>query len=240
VTTRRAQTAVDSQRHLADATGIKRAADTYTSEAQRYWDHQRPIGEMGGEFNRWKFAPYVRPEHVVVDFGCGGGYLLAGLPGTQKIGVDPSPLARIEAARQGISVVASVTDLAEASADVVVSNHALEHTLSPLDELQGIARILRPGGRLVLALPIDDWRSQRDPDPNDPDRHLYAWTPRLIANLLSEAGFEVERAHVVTRAWHPRVTPLLKRLPAPLYALAARTLSVALRRRELHAVARRP
>jgi FkbM family methyltransferase len=214
-----------------------RFSDTYTVDARRYWDHQRPIGQLGGEFNRWKFEPHIREGDIVVDFGCGGGYLLELLPGRDKIGVDPSPLAREEAARRGLHVVADIEDLESGFADIVVSNHALEHALAPLEELRAIARLLRPGGKLILALPIDDWRSQRHYNPTDPNRHLYGWTPVTIANLLDEAGFEVVSARVLAYAWHPRITPMLKKwLPGPLHDLCARTLSIVLRRREVHVI----
>jgi FkbM family methyltransferase len=227
---------------LADATSAQsrsmRSSETYTRHPGLYWEHQRPIGRVGGELNRWKFEPYIGEDDVVVDFGCGGGYLLARLPGREKIGVDASPLAREEAERQGLRVVAGIDDLTQASADVVVSNHTLEHTLSPFDELRGIARVLRPGGKLILVLPIDDWRSQRQVDLKDPDRHLYTWTPLLITNLLREAGFDSVEARVVTRAWHPRLAPLLRRrLPSSLRRLSEWVLAVAKRRREVHAVA---
>jgi FkbM family methyltransferase len=222
----------------SDARHPARFSDTYTVDARSYWDHQRPIGELGGELNRWKFEPHIRPDDVVVDFGCGGGYLLERLPGRHKIGVDPSPYAREEAERRGIHVVAAIDDLPDDSADIVISNHALEHALAPLEELRAIARVLRPGGKLILALPIDDWRSQRHYDPNDPNRHLYGWTPLTIANLLDEAGFEVLSSKVLANAWHPRVTPNIKKwLPEPLQDVVARSLSVVLRRREVYAIA---
>jgi len=215
----------------------RRAADAYTTNARSYWEYQRPIGRVGGELNRWKFEPHLTDGDVVVDFGCGGGYLLARLPGQTKIGVDPSPLAREEAAREGIHVVESTAELPDSSTDVVISNHALEHTFSPFEELRDLARILRPGGKLVMTLPVDDWRAERRPDPHDPNGHLYAWTPLLIANLLTEAGFDVESARVSSRAWDPRVTPLV---PAVLRPLVDWLLAVALRRREIFAVARKP
>jgi SAM-dependent methyltransferase len=169
----------------------------------------------------------------VVDFG-GGGYLLARLPAAEKVGVDPSPYARGEANRQGIESAASLDDLPEAWADVVVSNHALEHTLAPLDELRAIRRVLRPGGRLVLVVAIDDWRAQRWPDPHDQNHHLYTWTPLLLGSLLVEAGLELDSVRVVTRAWHPRVTP---RVPGPLRVPVDWLVAVLLRRREIHALA---
>jgi SAM-dependent methyltransferase len=210
------------------------AAVAYTTDPDRYWEHQRPIGELGGELNLWKFAPHIATDDVVVDFGCGGGFLLARLACQRRIGVDPSPLAREEAIRQCVETAGFLDQVAAGIADVVVSNHALEHTLRPLDELRKILRVLRPDGKLVLAVPLDDWRSQRHPDPADPNRHLYAWTPLLLGNLLDEAGFHVESVRVSSVAWHPRVTPRLPRLfRRPVGMLLSRVL----RRRELIAVA---
>jgi hypothetical protein len=114
----------------------------------------------------------------------------------------------------------------------------LEHTLCPFDELGRLREALKAGGRLVLWLPMDDWRTQRRLDRQDPNHHLYAWTPLLLRNLLVEAGFEVRECRVVTHAW-PRFTRLFARLPRPLFDLLARLWAVLLRRRQLAAVATR-
>ena len=49
----------------------------------------------------------------------------------------------------------------DAVADVIVSNHALEHIEAPIDALRQLRPKVKPDGKLVLVLPIDDWRSQR-------------------------------------------------------------------------------
>ncbi|NLT05408.1 MAG: methyltransferase domain-containing protein [Solirubrobacterales bacterium] len=225
---------------MSDERPAPGAASHYRgAAAEDYLAYQRSIGELGATLNRWKFEPHVGPGDRVVDFGCGTGGLLAGLDVAQRTGVEPSEPARAAAAARGLTVLASAAELPDGAADVVISNHALEHATAPLAELRELRRALRPGGRLVLWLPLDDWRVQRHPDPGEPDHHLYAWTPRLLANLLAEAGFEGVDCEVVTRAWPPRAH-LLVRLPRPVFDALGRVWAVVRRRRQLAAVAHRP
>jgi SAM-dependent methyltransferase len=203
----------------------------------QYLDYQRKYGELGAELNLFKFERHVSQGDDVVDFGCGIGALLERLPAASRTGVEVSEPARREAQARNLQVAASTRELADESADVVISNHALEHTLAPLDELRDLRRVLRPGGKLVLWLPIDDWRAQRRPRP-DPNHHLYTWTPLLLANLLEEAGFTVEECRVVTHAWPP-FTAFFARLPRSLFDLVARFWSAVRRRRQVMAVARK-
>jgi SAM-dependent methyltransferase len=219
----------------ADAEPARVGSHYRGAAAADYLAYQRGIGALGAQLNRWKFEPHVRPTDAVVDFGCGTGGLLEGLEAASKTGVEVSDPARREALERGLRVVAATSELVDASADVVISNHALEHTLAPLDELRELRRVLRPGGKLVLWLPLDDWRAQRQPRP-DADHHLYTWTPLLLRNLLDEAGFEVLETRVVSHAWPP-ATARLARLPRPLFDVLARVWSVLRRRRQLMAVA---
>ena len=202
-----------------------------------YLSYQRRFGELGAELNLFKFVDHVGRDDAVVDFGCGIGALLERLPAASKTGVEVNEPARLEAQARGLRVVTSTTELEDGTADVVISNHALEHTLAPLDELRDLMRVLRPGGRVVLWLPVDDWRTQRRPRP-DPNHHLYTWTPLLLANLLEEAGFAVEECRVVTHAWPP-FTATVSRLPRPLFDLFARTWAVLRRRRQVMAIGRK-
>lgn len=207
------------------------------TRGEEYLDYQRRFGELGAELNLFKFEGHVSSGDDVVDFGCGIGALLERLPAASRTGVEVSESARREAQARRLHVVASTSELEGGSADVVISNHALEHTLAPLDELRGLGRILRPGGKLVLWLPVDDWRAQRQPK-SDPNHHLYTWTPLLLANLLEEAGFTVEECRVVTHAWPP-YTARLARLPRPIFDLIARFWATVRRRRQVMAVARK-
>jgi SAM-dependent methyltransferase len=214
----------------------RRAASHYLgTSAAGYFAYQQQMGELGAKLDRPKFEKHVRPTDTVVDFGCGTGALLAALSAERKLGVDPSEPARRAAAQSGIECVPSAGDLESDIADVVISNHALEHSLCPFEELRELRRALKPGGTLVVWLPLDDWRTQRAVTP-DPNHHLYAWTPLLLGNLLAEAGLEVLECRIVTHAWPP-FTRTMARLPQPLFDAMARLWALARRRRQVMAVA---
>ncbi len=217
----------------------ERVGRHYRGEAaEEYLAYHRGIGDLGARLNRWKFEPHVGRGDRVLDFGCGTGGLLAALDVAERTGVEVSEPARREAEGKGLRMAASTSELGDSTADVVISNHALEHSLTPLDELRELHRVLRAGGKLVLWLPLDDWRAQRRPRADEPNHHLYTWTPQLLHNLLEEAGFRVESCRVVTRAWPPRAH-LLVRLPRPLFNSLGTLWAVLRRRRQLAAVAYR-
>lgn len=186
-----------------------------------------------------QFRPFIASTDTVMDFGCASGEVLMAIPCARRIGVEVNPAFLSRARDNGIEAYASLADVPLSSVDVVISGHALEHCLRPLDELLGIARTLRDGGRFVLVLPLDDWRVQRRFDSRDLNHHLYAWTPLLLGNLVSEAGFEVERVRVLTYAWPPRgAHQLWSLLPHWLFDGLCMICSVLLRRRQLMAVTR--
>jgi len=113
------------------------------------------MGEQAARLDAWKFEPYAGSGTRIVDFGCGTGALLASLPAAERIGVEPNDAARAEALARGLRVVRSPDELPDESFDLVISNHSLEHALSPYLELEQLHRILRPGGLLVSYTPID-------------------------------------------------------------------------------------
>jgi SAM-dependent methyltransferase len=213
-------------------------SDHYQGErGARYFGWQGSGGELEARIELAKFQGEVSPRDRVVDFGCGGGWLLGLLSCAERTGVEPNPPARAEGQRRGLRIVESSAELGDSSADVVISNHALEHTLAPWTELRELARVLRPGGRLLLWLPIDDWRRQRRPRAADVNHHLYTWTPQLLANLLAEAGFEVRQCRVVAHAWPRYHRVLFRLLPRRAFDVLARIWARLALRRQLHATA---
>ncbi len=191
--------------------------------------------------NRLKVAlleRYVRRTDAVLDFGCAGGGVLGLLHCRRKIGVEINDVAREAAIRAyGIEAYRSLAEVPEGVADLVISSHTLEHLAGPYQALCELRAKLKPDGRLVLLLPLDDWRAERWWDPDDIRRHLYAWTPRSLGNLLDEAGFRPERLRIVRRAL-PRGMERYAGLPEPLFDALRWLLSRLRHRQDLLATAR--
>ncbi|MBN1094227.1 methyltransferase domain-containing protein [Blastococcus sp. TML/M2B] len=100
-------------------------------------------------------APAPRPGAVLVDLACGGGLMAPHVArlGYRHVGVDLGEPGLRLAARHGVRPVRGsvlAVPLADGCADVVVAGEILEHVEDDVAVLAECARLLRPGGTLVL------------------------------------------------------------------------------------------
>jgi SAM-dependent methyltransferase len=197
-----------------------------------YHDWQAPIGEVGASLNLFKFAPQIQPTDTVVDFGCGTGGLLANIVCAKRLAVEVNVDSARIAKSRGIEVFANARELPMGIADVVITNHALEHTLDPLSELVCLRDALRAGGRLLAVVPCE--RDSRAYAPGDINHHLFTWTPLTFGNLLDEAGYRVESSVILWHAWR---TGYLKFAGKPWYGSLAWATAHLLHRPQVQAVA---
>lgn len=177
-----------------------------------YFDYQQEMGKFGGWAELSKFAPHVRDDDAVLDFGCGGGFLLAQLKNAIRAGIEINPEARRVAEGQGLRVYPDCNAAPDAAFDLVISNHALEHCARPLDELVALRAKLKGGGRMVIFVPCETTRVGYC--PGNSDHHLYSWSPMSLGNLVAEAGLEVLSAGPFNHRWpssHRTIARLLGR-----------------------------
>jgi len=176
-----------------------KANETYD---QAYWDYQQKMGEFGGWANKEKFQKFIKSTDKVIDFGCGGGYLLRQLKCADKIGIEVNEKARAVAKEMGIRTVAAIEDIPDNWADIIISNHVLEHTIAPLDEILSLKNKLKPEGKIIFVVPSEG--VYHSYDPNDPNHHLYTWSPMCLGNLFHSAGFKVLESKAVIHRWPPK------------------------------------
>ena len=186
----------------------------------KYFHWQTSIGEFGGWADQSKFVGYISSRSDVLDFGCGGGFLLKEIQCNKKVGVEINPKAAETARKNGIDVFQSVDDIPDEYIDVVISNNALEHTLQPLEELKSIYRKLRKGGKIIFVVPCESitWCYK----PNDINHHLYSWSPMCLGNLFTEAGFSVIEVKPYIHKWPPHYKFIAKVGGRQLFEIACR------------------
>jgi SAM-dependent methyltransferase len=148
----------------------------------------------------------------VLDVGCGTGYLLERLHahGFECTGVERSAHAA-DAHRDGVRILGGeLLDLAlePASFEVVVIWHVLEHLRDPQATLREAARLLVPGGVLVLAVPNQaSWQARlfgRAWFHLDLPRHLHFFGHGGLVHWMQANGFAVRRAgtfHIVQNVY---------------------------------------
>jgi 2-polyprenyl-3-methyl-5-hydroxy-6-metoxy-1,4-benzoquinol methylase len=144
----------------------------------------------------------------VLDIGCGPGVLINQMRsrGWRVRGTERSPSAAQQARnvfRLDVSAV-DVDDLVAAGAnyDAVVLWHVAEHLHAPQQTLRGIARLLRPGGVLLIAVPNFASPEARFGRSGwfhlDVPRHLVHFTPATLLAMLVAEGFRpVKASHLV-------------------------------------------
>ncbi|MBI5944631.1 MAG: class I SAM-dependent methyltransferase [Chloroflexi bacterium] len=166
---------------------------------QSYFSWQSDIGEFGGWANAPLFSRFIRPSDAVLDFGCGGGWLLKNISCQRRLGVEVNPVAADAARKNGVEIFGAARDVPDLAADVVISNHALEHVLHPLHELISLRPKLQPGGLAVFIVPCENIRGKYF--PNDINHHLYTWNPMNLGNLFTEAGYLVVESRPLMHKW---------------------------------------
>ena len=134
-----------------------------------------------------------------LDIGCGVGDFLRVVKdsGWEVAGIEPSVTAQsIAAKRLGFTPLApsEASTLADASFDVITMWHVLEHVDDLHGQVDSLVRLLKPGGRLVIALPnyqsYDATFYQAHWAAWDVPRHLNHFNRDFLVSTLSGFGFK--------------------------------------------------
>jgi len=174
-------------------------AQHYTGERGRaYHEGKRAIPAAAlpwvARLRAEKISPHVRPADAVFEYGVGSGWNLASLACARKIGFDLSDFLAPDLAALGIEFCRDPREMPDASADVVLCHHTLEHVPDPLRVLGELQRLAKPGGKILLFVPFEKERRYRRFDPAEPNHHLFSWNVQTLGNLVAESGLRVERA----------------------------------------------
>lgn len=151
----------------------------------------------------------IKKRGSILDIGCAGGHFLDRFfPASewQKSGVEPSRFAAARAQKKGIVIyqgpLGSVR-LPDCSFDVITALGVLLYFRDPQRELGVLRKALKPGGILVIELPLAEaqlWRNSprlsrlvmAKPRSLLGSGHLFYYNVASLTFLLAKAGFRAD------------------------------------------------
>ena len=184
------------------------AKQLHSSDRLISWSHRR-------RFERGLALAGDLAGQRILDYGCGDGTFLALLQEGKSapadaVGAEIDPRIVADCRRRFTELpsvrfvdVASLQDPAESeSYDAVFCMEVLEHVVDPMPILDEFARLLRPGGTLVVSVPIETGPAgcrQADRAP----RGRMAWNRRLPRHLQLQCSRDGQECLRRSTAAHP-------------------------------------
>jgi SAM-dependent methyltransferase len=141
------------------------------------------------------WLPRAGEGGLVLDLGCGigvNGRILRDLGHGTVVGIDNDWGCLRAASSRGLGTAAASLlrplPFRNASVDLVLLVHVIEHIRDGISLLSEVFRVLRVDGRVVVVTP--NWRKVWRRFYDDPT-HVHPYTPTGLASALESAGFEV-------------------------------------------------
>jgi len=150
-------------------------------------------------------AKYAVPSDSILDVGAGFGTFCLEVQNRRAfkrvVGVEPTSSLAETCRQRGLEVIESPIERASVDHaggfDVVTSFEVIEHLFAPADFVAHAARLLRPGGILVLTCPNGEGFDVETlgvlSDTVDHE-HLNYFNPDSLAGMLERQGLEVLEA----------------------------------------------
>lgn len=130
----------------------------------------------------------VNGDRNIVELGCGNQKTIERAIGIDRVAngdVIPHLQGKISVA----DIVANVENplpLNDNSQDIVIARHILEHCLDSVTTIKNWKKVIRPGGKLILAVP--DERVTHG-IPANPE-HVHAFSESSLTSLMEACGFK--------------------------------------------------
>jgi SAM-dependent methyltransferase len=221
--------------------------------------------DFRGMYQRFEevIREYVADGSLVLDAGCGSGRIFrydVGSTGVLIVGVDVTTQLRDNPnIQRPVLGDVQVLPFADASFEVVLTSHVVEHLPRPAEAFREMARVLKPDGRLLLLTPNRfhyvpllagilphrlhvRFNRSRGVGERDIFPTVYrANTAGRLRRLLESAGLSVEKIErFETEPEYLAFHPLVYRLGVGYERLVNRFSLLASLRVNLIAVARKP
>lgn len=167
--------------------------------SKKYFQWYEKIGKIGGKVNLKFFKNYIEKDDTILDFGCGGGFLLENIECKDKYGFEINDY--ILQKENKIKIFSNFNDLKNIQFDKIISNQVLPHLIDPRKEILQLKKLLKKNG-LIISVFTSDGR-QVEFEKGDINFKCYSWSPISIGNFFESCGFEIIVCKSFLFRWPP-------------------------------------
>lgn len=133
----------------------------------------------------------------ILEVGSGGGTLIVNLQdaGFPTTGIDP--YAEPITYSNGAKVIKQSLEETSGSYDCIMLHHCLEHMSAPKETFEHIGRLLKPGGKLLVRIPVAGTYAWKTYGANwfqlDAPRHFVLFSEAALCKLAEKKGFQISK-----------------------------------------------
>ena len=167
------------------------------------WDRLRE-GLFGDTFYLWAVLGLIEPALVVGDLGCGTGQLTETIaPYVRRVIAVDGSADMLDAARRRLAEATNVDlrqgdlealPIGEGELDAAMLSLVLHYSPEPARALQEVARVVRPGGRLLV---VDMQPHEREEYQQQMGHVWLGFADKQISRFLTGAGFDDVRVRAL-------------------------------------------
>ena len=134
----------------------------------------------------------------ILEVGSGGGALVVNLQGAGFLatGIDPY-IRKSLTFPNGARVLKQSLEETSGSYDCIMLHHCLEHMAAPRDAFGHFSRLLKPGGKLLVRVPLAGSHAWLTYGRNwfqlDAPRHFVIFSEEGLCRLAAEQGYETSK-----------------------------------------------
>ena len=192
------------ERRLRGVLNRRRAkSQEFFATAAGGWDHLRE-GLFGDTFYLWAVLGLIDPALTVGDLGCGTGQLAETIaPYVRRVIAVDGSTDMLDAARRRLTGAENVElrqgeleslPLVEGELDAAMLSLVLHYSPDPARALEEIARVVRPGGRLLV---VDMQPHEREEYQQQMGHVWLGFSEKQISRFLTGAGFQNVRVRAL-------------------------------------------
>lgn len=167
---------------------------------KKYFEFQKSIGQFAVLMFSDFYNKHINKNMKVVDFGCGGGYLLENIRCKQKIGIEINKILHDDLRAKGIIPYENLSSIKDGEIDVFIMHSVIGHLKNPLEVVHQMKKKLNDKGIVIVYLVHDNYNFDL---LNDINNIYFSFSRRNIRNVFNSKKFKLVYHKHYTSSWPP-------------------------------------